>query len=366
MIGLNENEEAKFGHCFNLIPGIGACGLKNIFNSFNGSFFAAFSASPSVLLQKIKNPRLVDLILKNRNEINPDKEWQKIVSRGISAITINDPDYPLLLKEIYVPPHILYFKGDIKDLNDGYSTAIVGTRRASFYGLETSLKLSRELALAGINIISGLALGIDSKAHWGAVEAKGKTFAVLGSGVSNILPRTNLFLSDKIIEGGGAVLSEYLPDMPAEKWTFPERNRIIAGLALLTIVVEAPEKSGALITAKFALDANRDVGVVPGEISSIVSKGSNELLKHGAHPILSTRDALEIFGILDSAESNDFFDDGEKKILSHIADFISSEELFLKTGMDIKEFNQKISALEIKGAIRSAGGGFERIKKSLY
>lgn len=356
------NEEAKFGHCFNLIHGIGACGLKNIFNSFHESFFAAFSASPSAILQKIKNPRLADLILKNRDEINPDKEWQKIISRGISAVAINYPYYPALLKEIYVPPYILYFKGDIKDLNDGYSVSIVGTRKASFYGLETGLKLSRELALAGIKIISGLALGIDSKAHLGAVEAKGKTYAVLGSGVSNILPRTNLFLSDKIIAGGGAVLSEYPPDMPAERWTFPERNRIIAGLSQLTIVVEAPERSGALITAKFALDANRDVGVVPGEISSLVSKGSNELLKHGAHPILNSRDALEILGILESAESNDFFDDGEKKILFHIIDFISSEELFLKTGMDIKEFNQKISALEIKGAVRSVSGGFERIK----
>jgi len=359
---MNLNEEAKFGHCFNLIHGIGACGLKNIFNSFNGSFCTAFSASPSVLSQKIKNPRLAELILKNRDEINPDKEWQKILSAGISAVAINSPDYPHLLKEIYVPPSILYFKGDIQDLNNGYSVAVVGTRKASFYGLETGLKLSRELALAGIKIISGLALGIDSKAHLGAIEAKGKTYAILGSGVSNIQPRTNLFLSDKIIEGGGAVISEYPPDTPAERWTFPERNRIIAGLSQLIIVVEAPERSGALITAKFALDANRDVGVVPGEISSLVSKGSNELLKHGAHPILDSRGALEILGVLDSAESNDFFDDGEKKILSYITDFISSEDLFLKVDMDIKEFNQCISALEIKGAVRNASGGFERIK----
>lgn len=212
-----------------------------------------------------------------------------------------------------------------------------------------------------INIVSGLALGIDAKAHLGCMAGGAKTFAVLGSGLSKILPMSNYRVAEKIIDLGGALISEYPTEFNAEKWTFPQRNRIIAGLSLLTIIIEAPEKSGALITAKFAIDSNRDIGVVPGEISSFCSKGSNKLLKEGAYPILGAEDVLEILGIKqEEKEKNIFFDAEEKLILDKIDTEISFDEMLQKTGFDIKTLNQKISFLEIKGAIKNNNGYFKK------
>lgn len=359
---MENNEEEKFGNAFNIIEGIGTMNLINIFRAFNGSFKKAWKAGGLELCGKIKSASAADLILENRNKINPEKEWQKNLNSGISAVSLNSEFYPALLKEISHPPSLLYFKGNIESLNSEVSVSVVGTRKASVYGLETAFKLSRELAAQKINIISGLALGIDAKAHLGSFAGGGKTFAVLGSGLLRILPVSNFRIAEKIIESGGALISEYPPEFNAEKWTFPERNRIIAGLSKMTIIIEAPEKSGALITAKFAVDANRDVGVVPGQINSFYAEGSNKLLKEGAYPVLCAEDALEILGVkIRAEEKNIFFDNDEKTILENMPDKISFDELLQKTGFDIKTLNQKISFLEIKGVIKNNNGYFRKV-----
>ena len=360
-----EEKEIKYGNAFNLITGVGAVCLNNIFEFFKGSFSKAWEAEPFAIKQAVLNETSFKEILKQRKEIDPEKEWEKIKNKGARAITRNSSDYPRLLKEIYIPPALLYYIGDIRFLNDNSSVAVVGTRRASEYGLNASFNLSRDLTLNGINIISGLALGIDAKAHQGCLEAGGKTCAVLGSGILEIQPKTNLWIADKIIKSGGVVVSEYSPFLKAEKWTFPQRNRIVAGLSRLAIIVEAPAKSGALITAKFALDMNRDVGVVPGEITSIMSRGSNNLLKYGAFPILKAEDALEILGVKNNSDFavQYFFDEDEKRIIENINESVSINELFDKTGIDLKTLNQKITMLEIKGAVECLSGQVKVLKR---
>lgn len=361
--------DAIFGHAFNQIENFGAINLKKVFDAF-GSFKDAWEANPTILGEKIREPFFVRLILENKEKIDPEKEWKKITSAGISAITISNPAYPPLLKEITFPPALLYFFGDISSLFFGYSVAIVGTRRATYYGLETAFKLSRDLALNGINVVSGLALGIDAQAHRGclgiseglsaeALAKAGKTFAVLGSGLLKIQPRTNFELSQRIIKKGGALISEYPPLLNADKWTFPQRNRIIAGLTQASVIIEAPERSGALITAKFALDANRDVGVVPGDINSIISKGSNKLLKRGAFPICGTEDVLEMLGVKEIEKNileNRNFDEEETIILNALKNSSSAEELIALTGLEPKIFNQKMTFLELKGTVKNENG----------
>lgn len=361
---MNSDEEAKFGHSFNLMNNMNVVRLKRISDAFTGSFKEAWEAGGSLIREKISDKNLTQFILENRDKINPEKEWEKALSqdKDLKIITKSNENYPPLLHETPFAPLVLYILGNIESLASNYSVALVGTRKATYYGREIGFKLGRELAEKGINVVSGLALGIDTEAHRGCALAGGKTFAVLGSGIFNIHPKTNLGLAKKIIENGGAIISEYPPNLQADKWTFPQRNRIIAGLSQLTVVIEAPERSGALITANFALDYNRDVAVVPGEISSLNSKGTNRLLKSGAHPILDVSDILEILGVKEKEVCQEkLFDEAEQSILNLIDRPISSDELFSKCGLDAQLFNQKLSILEIKGAIKNSNGKFEKL-----
>jgi DNA processing protein len=281
---------------------------------------------------------------------------------AIKTIKIKDAEYPRLLKEIPFPPEIIYLKGSLKALDENRpKVAIVGTRKATGYGRETAKSLGRDLSLAGVSVVSGLALGIDSEAHCGALEGPSPTIAVLGSGVNKIYPATNQNLAQKIIESGGAIISEFPPDYPPDKWTFPQRNRIIAGLASATIVVEAPEKSGALITARFALDCNRDIGAVPGEISSINSQGTNLLLKLGAAVVRSAEDIFELLGIFEKGETLDNLDENQENLLGLLSEPMNRDLLAQKSGLEIKELNQKLTMLELYGKIKNVGGTFHKL-----
>ncbi|MCH7883132.1 DNA-protecting protein DprA [Patescibacteria group bacterium] len=284
------------------------------------------------------------------------------MDQKIQIITVHDKAYPPLLHEIPHPPTPLYYRGALNALNDIPAVAIVGTRRATRYGLETGRALARDLSLAGVLVVSGLALGIDAQAHRGALEGKTPTWAVLGSGLNQIYPAHNRLIAKKILEEGGAVISEFPSDHPPEKWTFPQRNRIIAGLCKATIVVEAPEKSGALITARLALEYNRDVGAVPGEISSIHSVGTNRLLKMGAAMIRSAEDVLELIGMeISNASGPDALDKNEEDLLRILEKPMDANMLAQKSGFEIRELNQKLTMLELSGKIKKVGGTFHKV-----
>lgn len=278
----------------------------------------------------------------------------------IKTISRDHAGFPKMLAEIPSPPEVLYCLGDA-DLEKNPSVAIVGTRRATRYGLEVAQTLARDLSMAGLTVVSGLALGIDSRAHLGALEGGGKTIAVLGSGVENIHPLQNKRLAERIISSGGAVISEFPPLYPPDKWTFPQRNRIVAGLSRAVIVVEAPEKSGALITARMALDYNRDVGAVPGEINSLNSYGTNMLLKTGAALIRSADDVLEMLGIYREEPELDKTDIMAQHLLDLLEEPSDKDAMLKRSGFTPEKLNQELTLLELAGKIKNVGGIFYKI-----
>ena len=209
----------------------------------------------------------------------------------IKKITIESEKYPKLLKQIYDPPKCLYIAGNIEILNN-LGIAIVGCRDATEYGKKAATYFSYNLAKQNINIVSGLAKGIDSYSHIGALKANGKTIAVIGSGLDIIYPKENEQLAKKIIQQGGTIISEYPLGMKPQKEHFPARNRIISGISQAVLVVEAREKSGSLITADFAMEQGKEVFAVPGNINSLNSVGTNNLIKDGAIPVSNYSDIL--------------------------------------------------------------------------
>ncbi len=278
---------------------------------------------------------------------------------SITTIDIKDKNYPKLLKEIYDPPKKIYILGDIKALDD-LPFAVVGTRKMSREGKEIASKIVRGLAQNGFTIISGLALGIDGASHQAALEAKGKTIAVLGSGLNNIYPSAHKKLAEQIIASGGAIISEYEPDMPPLKHQFPERNRVISGLSLGTLVIEAPFKSGSLITAKCALEQNREVFAVPGSILNLNSEGPNYLIKMGAHPVTKTEDILEIFNIEPRNNINEkTFTVDELKIIAIIKNQPTHiDEIIKLSYKSSSEINSLLVIMEISGKIKNLGNGY--------
>ena len=234
-------------------------------------------------------------------ETNPkEKISERLAKEGITAVSLGDPDYPKLLAEISDPPITLFIRGQLPNPKNP-TLAVVGTRKFSEYGRLVCRQLVEPLARQGITIVSGLALGIDGIAHEATLTASGATIAVLGSGVDreHVFPTTNRQLAERIIASGGTVISEYPPGFAPTNYSFPARNRIIAGLSLGTLVIEAPEHSGALITARVALDYNREVMAVPHSINSLSGAGNNNLLKLGARVVTCPEDIIEALNLQD-------------------------------------------------------------------
>jgi len=265
------NDNFRYWLALNKIDGLGPVRLKKLLDQY--SFPQKICEALGIGLEGI------DAVIAEINRL------------GVKAYAIDDPKYPQNLKNIYDPSPILYVDGDLSE-KDSNAVAIVGTRAATNYGLETARGLARELSARGITIVSGLALGIDAAAHEGALEAGGRTLAVLGSGIDQIFPRTNSLLAKKIVKNG-ALISEFPLGMRPEKWTFPQRNRIISGLSLGVIVIEGGYESGAMITAKLALEQGREVFALPGNIGIEQSKGPHWLIKQGAKLIEGVEDVLE-------------------------------------------------------------------------
>lgn len=234
-------------------------------------------------------------IAARRAELEPDleRELRGIERLGLTIITLADEDYPRLLRSLPAPPPVLYLLGDYQE-RDELAIAIVGTRRCTPYGRMVAEQLAKGLGELGMTVVSGMALGIDTAAHRGALAAKGRTLAVLGSGFANVYPQANIGLMRKIGASGG-VLSEFPLNTEPERWNFPRRNRIISGLSRGVVVVEAPERSGALITARLALEQGREVFALPGRITDETSRGTNRLLREGAKLVEDIEDIIEEF-----------------------------------------------------------------------
>lgn len=236
--------------------------------------------------------KIVSCILDKSIKIKARKHLEYMIKNNIDIVSIDDYEYPKILKEIYDPPVSLYVKGN-KNILNNFSLAIIGCREATEYGKKVARNFSFKLAKENVTIVSGLASGIDSMAHIGTVYAEGKTIAVLGNGLDMIYPKENYLLAEKILEKGGALVSEYPLGTKPEKMNFVARNRIISGLSRGVIIIEAKQKSGTLLTVDFALEQGRDIFVVPGNIDSVNSFGTNELIKQGAKIITNYCDVLE-------------------------------------------------------------------------
>ncbi|MBQ3078125.1 MAG: DNA-processing protein DprA [Clostridia bacterium] len=259
-----------------------------------GTAEALYHASPWEAAAKVGLGRAEAERLAQRDLSDIYRLADRLGSLGIGTLHPADPAYPPLLREIRTAPFTLFYKGDPHALDDRVVVAVVGTRSCTRYGAAVAEKLAGEMAGCGVVIVSGMADGIDTCANLGALKAQGKTVAVLGSGIDRPYPSHNGYLMEQIIESGGLVLSEYPPGSPIQRGNFPARNRIISGISHGVVVVEAPKKSGALITARLALEQNRDLFTVPGNITSYPSEGTNQLLKDScAKPVTETLDILE-------------------------------------------------------------------------
>lgn len=282
------------------------------------------------------------------------------MSNQIQKINPNDKNYPRLLKEIYDPPKELFFLGEIK-AEENLPLAIVGTRKVSNYGKQVTIELGRSLARAGFTIVSGLALGVDGLAHQAAIDVKARTIAVLGCGLDKIYPPNHKKLAEKIITQGGLIISEYPPGTPPIKHHFPTRNRIIAGLSLGVLVIEAPETSGALITARYALEQNREVFAVPGNIFNQNSIGTNQLIKLGAKLVTKPEDIFETFNLdLPKKQKKEIkpANKEEEAILKVLSDEpISIDEIVKQSGLNTSIVSSTLIMMEISGKVKNLGGG---------
>jgi DNA processing protein len=285
-----------------------------------------------------------------------------LACRGYRWIPRGDPSFPPRLRSIHDPPPGLFVRGETPlALLERPSVAVVGARACSSYGTAVATSLGRELAAAGVVVVSGLARGVDAAAHRGALEA-GTTVAVLGCGIDRDYPRAHAGLAVQIA-ATGVILSEYPPGVEPAPWRFPARNRIVAGLAAATIVVEARERSGALITADLALDEGREVLTVPGEITSLLSKGTNALLRLGATPLTCAADVLELLGI-EPAPSPQPPAIGRAAALVRavIADAPApADELIRRTGLAAGELAAALAELELLALVTQADGLYREV-----
>ncbi|MFH1542887.1 MAG: DNA-processing protein DprA [bacterium] len=339
---------------------MGPVTIKRLWEHF-GSIEVAWKADEqAVLAVDGLNQKAVQSFLKNRSQVNPNEEYDLVRESDVQTSTLDDESYPELLKNIYDPPPVLYVKGQLPTQK---TLAIVGTRRATRYGLEMAKKLAYELASCGITVVSGLAAGIDTEAHKGALEAKGKTIAVFGCGVDTVYPASNRSLA-KEIESSGALVSEFPLGVGTEKGNFPRRNRIISGLSLGTIVIEGHYKSGAMITAKQALDQGREVFAVPGQAGMEQSMGPHWLIKQGAKLVESVDDVLEELNIEYRAqnaerETHDF--SGLSSVEQEIVKTLSREpkhidNISLDSRLAIPQVSSLLLMLEMKKIVRQVPG----------
>lgn len=372
------------------LSSIKGLGLKTFYHLYNyfGSVDAIANADHEQLMAAGLKASLAQSILKLREldssgsaKFSLDKQIAWSDQPNQHVLGIEDDLYPAMLKEVYCPPPIIYAKGHIASLALP-SLAMVGSRKPSIAGKQHAFSFSRELSLEGFNIVSGLAIGVDTQAHQGALSASGLTCAVLGTGLDIVYPRQNIELAEQIIESGVLISEMALGSMPVPA-NFPRRNRLIAGLSQGVLIVEASLKSGSLITANYAIEQNRDLYVIPGPIDSAVSAGCNELIKQGAQLVTCVNDIVGLPSIknrsielADEAKASDSdkpqvpktsvlegLDTEQTRLLTILGYQCTSFDMLVnECGLDAGTVIQTLVSLELKGLISSVPGGYQRVK----
>lgn len=352
--------EEKYWLGFNLVKGIGPAKVQALLNKF-GDLRSAWFAREEQLRQIGFDRRAIDSFFTTRAEIDLDQCLADVQAIGVSLLTWDSEAYPSYLREIDGAPHLVYVHGSLEEI-DRWAVAVVGTRRLTSYGRQVTQELVTGLVLNGVTIVSGLARGVDAIAHKTALEHGGRTIAVLGSGPDCIYPPENRSLARQIVNGHGAIITEYGLGVQPEARNFPPRNRIISGLSLGVIVVEAGERSGAGITARFALEQGRDVFAVPGNINSPASIGTNRLIQQGAKLVTGVDDVLEELNLamvlehsavqLALPETED-----ESALFAYLsAQPVHVDDLSLATGLSSSVVSSTLTLMELKGMVRQVGG----------
>lgn len=352
---------------FNRTPGVGAARVRRLLDRF-GTLAEAWRATPAQLAQAGLDRRTVAAVFALRPRLEPARELERARRGGVAVLTWRDDGYPRRLGAIPDPPPVLYLRGALLP-GDERALAVVGTRRPTYYGREVAERLSAAAAGAGLTIVSGLAKGVDTHAHRGALAAGGRTIAVLGHGLQTIYPPENRRLADAVAERG-AVLTEYAPGVAPVAENFPPRNRIISGLAAGVLIVEAGDQSGALITSRYAAEQGRDVFAVPGPINSSASRGCHRLIQDGAKLVMDADDILEELEphaeqaaprqmSLDLAADAPAPTADESRLVQLLAETgqpAHIDQLARRLALPVQEISGTLSCLEVQGRVRHVGG----------
>lgn len=345
---------------FTQVPRIGPARIQKLLDQF-GTLKDAWDA-PGSELQHVLPANVVDVLLRTRSELDVASLYQRTTRDDVRITCWLDDDYPALLREVGAPPPLLYYRGQLVE-TDSAAVAIVGTRKVTAYGREMAYRIAYDLAQAGVTIVSGLALGVDGIAHRAALEAGGRTIAVLGSGADVIYPGRHRDLARKI-EEQGAVLTEYPLGTQPDRFNFPPRNRIISGLSRGVVVVEAPERSGALITVDFAAEQGRDAFAVPGPVHAPASAGCHRILREGATLVRSAEDVLEDLHIRpinhDDSEGDVVnLSTEERRLLSVLTSQPQHiDDIAAQLGKTVGDVSGELMMLELQGSVHSDGSGY--------
>lgn len=349
-----KGSDRKYWLAFSQVKGIGSVRFRKLL-AFFGDLRIAWEAPLERFVAAGIPVKIAEEILNRRSTFDLDKFEANLIGRGIKTLVWTDQAYPRYLAQIEQPPPVLYVLGELTP-GDDLSIAIVGTRNVTQYGRQVTHDSAAYLAGNGVTIVSGLARGVDGIAHQAALEAGGRTIAVLGSGVDMIYPPEHRKLAERIV-ASGAVISDYPPGTKPDGVNFPPRNRIISGLSRGTIVIEAGETSGALITAKFSLEQNREVFAVPGSVLAPMSKGTNRLIMDGATPMNDPRQVLEFLDIQEqrvTTQSSEMTapDAAEQRVLVALGnDTMHIDDLCNKLDLSMEKLTALLTMMELKGLV---------------
>ncbi|MBX3047843.1 MAG: DNA-processing protein DprA [Anaerolineales bacterium] len=358
-LGAAAMDEKTYWLALNRISGIGAVRFRALLDAF-GSAAAAWAASPSELKAAGLSPAAVERLLEARSAADLANLPAELEQHGLQALTWDEPGYPRKLRELEQAPPVLYVRGTLQP-EDEWAVAIVGTRQVTAYGRQVAADLAAFLARNGLTVVSGLARGVDAVAHQAALEAGGRTLAVMAHGLERVYPPEHRKLAQEIC-GRGALLSDYAVGTPPDSANFPPRNRIISGLSLAVVVVEAGQRSGALITAGFAAEQGREVFAVPGNIHAPQSAGTNFLIQRGAHPLLRFEELLEVLNLEmmtahQTAAAALPADPTEARLYTLLGkEPRHLNELGAQAGLPIEQVSATLALMELKGLVRQVGG----------